>query len=45
MLHAHIDDVLVITENNIEDNLEALDRVPKRLAEAGLKVNVEKSFF
>ena len=45
MVHAYIDDVLVITKNNFEDHLKALGRVLKRLTEAGLKVNVEKSFF
>ena len=45
MVHAYIDDVLVITKNNFEDHLKALGRFLKRLTEAGLKVNVEKSFF
>ena len=45
MVHEYIDDVLFITENNCEDHLEYLDRVLQRLAEAGLKVNAERSFF
>ena len=45
MVHAYIDDVLVINKNNVEDHIKALDRVIQRLAEAGLKVNVGESFF
>ena len=45
MVRAYIDDVLVITKNNFEDNIKALDRVLQILAEAGFKVNIEKSFF
>ena len=39
MVRAYIDDLLVITKNNSEDHLKALDRVLQRLAEPGLKVN------
>ena len=42
MAPVYIDDVLVITKNNFKDNLKSLERVPQRLAEAGLKVNAEK---
>ena len=42
ILRAYIDDILVITKNNIEDHLKALDRVLQRLAEAVLKVNTER---
>ena len=45
MVRAYIKDVLVIPKNNSEDNLKSLDRVIQRLAEAGLTVNAEKSFF
>ena len=45
MVCAYIDDVLVITKNNFEDHIKSLDRVLQGLAESGLKVNVEKSFF
>ena len=45
MVRAYIDDVLVITKNNFKGHLKALYRVLQRLAEAGLKVNAEKSFF
>ena len=44
MVHAYIDDVLVITKINFEDHLKALDEVLQKLAEAGLKVNAEKFF-
>ena len=43
MVRAYIDDVLIITKNNFEDHIKALDRVPQRLAEAGLKVNAENT--
>ena len=39
MVRLYIDDVLNITTNNTKYHLKALDRVLKRLAEAGLKVN------
>ena len=45
MVRAYIDDVLIITKNNFEDHIKALDRELQRLAEAGLKLNTEKSFF
>ena len=45
MVRAYIDDVLVITKNNFEDHLKALDGFLQRLAQAGLKVNAGKSFF
>ena len=45
MVHAYIDDVLVITNNNFEDHLKASDKVLQRLVEAGLKLNAEKPFF
>ena len=45
MVCAYIDDVLIITKNNLEYHLKSLERVLQRLAEAGLKVNAEKYFF
>ena len=39
MIHAKIDDVLVISKHDFKDHLNALERVLKILAEAGLKVN------
>ena len=45
MVRAYIDDVLFVTKNNFEDNLKALHRVLKRLAEAVLNVNAEKLLF
>ena len=45
MVHAYIDDILVITKDNLKDHLKSLERVIQRLAEAVLKVNTEKSFF
>ena len=44
-VRAYIDDVLVITKENYDNHLVALERVLQRLAEAGLKVNADKSFF
>ena len=37
--------MLVITKENYENHLVSLERVLQRLAEAGLKVNADKSFF
>ena len=45
MVRAYIDDVLTKNKNDSEDHIKALDRFLKRLAEAGLKANTEKSFF
>ena len=42
MVHAYIDDILVITKDNLNDHLKSLDRVIQRLAEAVLKVKAEK---
>jgi hypothetical protein len=39
------DDLLVITRGTLEDHLEKLGEVLRRLPEAGLKVNAAKSFF
>jgi hypothetical protein len=44
-VRAYIDDLLVITRGTLEDHLEKLREVLRRLREAGLKVNASKSFF
>ena len=44
-IRAYIDDLLVITRGSLEDHLEKLREVLRRLRDAGLKVNAAKSFF
>ena len=44
-VRAYIDDILCITNGSLEDHLEKLREVLKRLQEAGLKVNARKSYF
>jgi hypothetical protein len=44
-VRACIDDLLVITRGTLEDHLDKLREVLRRLCEAGLKVNAAKSFF
>ena len=44
-VRAYIDNLLVITRGTLEDHLEKLREVLRRLHEAGLKVNAVKSFF
>ena len=44
-VRAYIDDLLVVTNGTLEDHLEKLTEVLKRLRQAGLKVNAKKSFF
>ena len=44
-MRAHIDDLLVIASGSFGDHLEKLRTVPEQLNEAGLKVNIKKSFF
>ena len=44
-IRAYIDDLLVISSGTLEDHLDQLSKVQKRLEKAGLKVNVKKSFF
>ena len=44
MVRAYIDDVLIITKNNFNDPLKALDKVLQRIAEAGLKLNAENPY-
>ena len=44
-VQAYIDDLLCISRGSLEDHLEKLEEVLKRLCEVGLKVNMEKSTF
>jgi hypothetical protein len=44
-VRAYIDDLLCISRGSLEDHLEKLEEVLKRLCEVGLKVNAEKSTF
>jgi hypothetical protein len=44
-VRAYIDNLLVITGRTLEDHLEKLGKVLRRLRKAGLKVNAAKSFF
>jgi len=44
-IRAYLDDILVITKGDWNNHLEKLEKTFQRLAEAGLKVNAEKSFF
>jgi len=44
-MRAYIDHLLVIARGTLEDHLEKLGEVLRRLREAGLKVNAAKSFF
>jgi hypothetical protein len=43
-VRAYIDDLLVITRGSLEDHLEKLREVLRRLRNAGFKVNAAKSF-
>ncbi len=44
-VRAYIDDVLIHSSSTLEDHLDKLDEVLKRIKTAGLKVNAKKSFF
>jgi hypothetical protein len=44
-VRAYIDDLLCITRGTLEDHLDKLEEVLRRLSNAGLKVNAAKSFF
>ena len=44
-IRAYIDDLLILTKDTWEDDLEQLEEVFKRLKDAGLKVKAKKSFF
>ena len=42
---AYINNVTTITKDEFADHLKALEKFLQKLAEAGLKVNAENSFF
>ncbi len=44
-VRAYINDLMCITRGTLEDHLDKLEEVLKRLRDAGLKVNAAKSFF
>jgi hypothetical protein len=44
-VQAYLDDLLCISRSSLEDHLETLEEVLRRLCNAGLKVNVEKLTF
>jgi hypothetical protein len=44
-VQAYIADLLCITRGTLEDHLDKLKKILNRLHDAGLKVNVAKSFF
>jgi hypothetical protein len=44
-VRAYINDLLAITNGSFSDHLEKLELIFKRLRQAGLKVNADKSFF
>jgi hypothetical protein len=44
-VRAYLDDLLCISKLSLEDHLEKLEEVPRRLCNAGLKVNAEKLTF
>ena len=44
-VHAYIDDNLCITNGSLEDHLDKLKKVLKRLQDAGLKVNARKIIY
>ena len=44
-VRAYIDDLLILTSGSYDDHLEKLSEVFRRIREAGLKVNANKSFF
>ncbi len=43
-VRAYIDDLLCITRGTLEDHLEKLNKVLRRLRDTGLKVSAAKSF-
>ena len=44
-VRAYIDDLLIVTNDTLQDHLDKLDRVLTRLGRARLKINATKSFF
>jgi hypothetical protein len=43
-VRAYIDDLLCITRGTLEDHLDKLEEVLRRVCDTGLKVNAAKSF-
>ena len=44
-VRAYIDDLLILTSGSLSDHLTKLDEVFRRIRQAGLKINANKSFF
>ena len=44
-VQANIDDLVCISKNSLEDHLEKLEEILRRLPDAGLKVNADKLTF
>ena len=44
-IRAYIDDLLILTKGDFDDHLEKLELTLRRLMDAGLKVNLPKSYF
>jgi hypothetical protein len=44
-VQAYLDDLICISRSSLEDHLEKLEKVLRRLCNAGLKVNTEKLTF
>jgi hypothetical protein len=44
-VQAYLDDLLCISRSSLEDHLETLEEVLRRICDVGLKVNAEKSTF
>jgi hypothetical protein len=44
-VQAYIDDLLCISRDSLEDHLDKLEEVLRRLCDAGLKVNTDKLTF
>eukprot|EP00980_Cylindrotheca_fusiformis_P029358 scaffold23398_cov186-Cylindrotheca_fusiformis.AAC.1 len=42
---AYLDDVLCVTKGDFDDHLTQLEKVLKKLHDAGLKVNLPKCYF
>ena len=44
-VRTHIDDLLITAKGDLDDHLQKLDTVLRKLRRAGLKINANKSFF
>ena len=44
-VQVYLDDLLIITKDTYKDHLSKLRQVLKKLKQAGLRVNTDKSFF